>query len=101
MFGIGTALGQITHQVTAITADDSVVLSWPNALWPKFSGAYPGFVAETLRIFGNRADEMSDRVVELSTKPVEQRGLHAFGLDTGASRARDRLPSMRTDPFDS
>lgn len=73
LFGIGTALGQITHQVTAITADDSVVLSWPNPLWPTFSGAYLGFAAEALRTFGNRADEMSDRLVELSTKLVEQR----------------------------
>lgn len=73
MFGIGTALGQITHQVTAITADDCVVLSWPNALWPTFSGAYLGFAAEAFRTFGNRADEMSDRLVELSTKLVEQR----------------------------
>jgi CRP-like cAMP-binding protein len=73
MFGIGTALGQITHQVTAVTADDCVVLSWPNALWLTFSGAYLGFAAEALRTFGNRADEMSDRLVELSTKLVEQR----------------------------
>ncbi|BDA85392.1 hypothetical protein Sa4125_29340 [Aureimonas sp. SA4125] len=52
MFGIGTALGQITHQVTAVAADDSVVLSWPNALWPTFSGTYLGFAAEAFRTFG-------------------------------------------------
>lgn len=73
MFGIGVALGQGTHQVTAMTADACCVLSWPNALWPVFCTKYQGFAAETLRIFGTRADEMSNRIVELSTKLVEQR----------------------------
>ena len=73
VFGIGVALGQVTHQVTAIAADDCVVLSWPNAVWPVFCGAYDGFAAETFRAFGARADEMSNRIVELSTKLVEQR----------------------------
>ena len=73
MFGIGVALGKVTHQVTAIAADDCVVLSWPNAVWPVFCSAYDGFAAETLRAFGARSDEMSNRIVELSTKMVEQR----------------------------
>lgn len=73
MFGIGTVLSQATHQTTAITAGRSLVLSWPNSLWPAFSARYDGFVAETLRAFGARADEMSTRIVEQSTKLVEQR----------------------------
>ncbi|MDR7127398.1 CRP-like cAMP-binding protein [Pseudorhodobacter sp. 4114] len=73
MFGIGTALGQTTHRVTALAASACVVLSWPNALWPVFSGAYDGSAADTLRTFGIRADEMSTRIVELFTKLVEQR----------------------------
>lgn len=73
MFGIGTALGQTTHQTTAIAADHCLVLSWPNSLWPVFSARYDGFAAETLRAFGARADEMSTRIVELSTKLVVQR----------------------------
>ncbi len=73
MFGIGAALGQATHQATAIAAGDSIVLSWPNALWPIFTARYDGFAAETFRTFGARADEMSNRIVELSTKLVEQR----------------------------
>ncbi len=73
MFGIGAALGQVIHQTTAIAADDCVVLSWPNALWPVFTARYDGFAAETLRAFGARSNEMSNRIVELSTKQVEQR----------------------------
>jgi CRP-like cAMP-binding protein len=73
MFGIGVALGQVKHQCSALTVDDCCVMSWPNALWPVFSAKYQGFAAETLRTFGLRADEMSNRIVELSTKLVEQR----------------------------
>lgn len=73
MFGIGAALGQVTHQKTAVAADDSLILSWPNALWPVFCDAYPGFAAATLRAVGARATELSNRIVELSTKLVEQR----------------------------
>lgn len=72
IFGIGAALGQTTHHETAITADDCQILSWPNALWPFFA-AQDGFAAAVLRTCGTRADEMSNRIVELSTKRIEQR----------------------------
>lgn len=73
VFGIGAALGRDTYHASAIAAGDCRVLSWPNALWPGFSSAYDGFASETFRAFGARADEMSNRIVELSTKLVEQR----------------------------
>ncbi len=73
MFGIGAALGQHSHQTTAVAAGTCVVLSWPNALWPVFSVQYDGFAAETFRAFGARTIEMSNRIVEMSTKLVEQR----------------------------
>ena len=73
MFSIGAAIGQITHQATAVAVVDCVALSWPNALWPVFAARYDGFCAETLRAFGAQSDEMSNRIVELSTKQVEQR----------------------------
>lgn len=73
MFSIGAAIGQITQQTTAIAVDDCVALSWPNALWPVFAARYDGFCAETLRAFGAQSNEMSNRIVELSTKLVEQR----------------------------
>ncbi len=73
VFGIGAALGQDTYHASAIAAGDCRVLSWPNALWQGFSRTYDGFAAEIFRAYGARADEMSNRIVELSTKLVEQR----------------------------
>ncbi len=73
VFGIGAALGQETYHASAIAAGDCRILSWPNALWQGFSMAYDGFASETFRAYGARADEMSNRIVELSTKLVEQR----------------------------
>jgi len=73
MFGIGAALGHVTRQASAIAAGNCLVLSWPNALWPVFTRDYNGFSDEMLRAFAVRADEMSHRIVELSTKMVEQR----------------------------
>ena len=73
MFSIGAALGQITHQTTAVAVVDCVALSWPNALWPVFAARYDGFCAEALQAFGAQSNEMSNRIVELSTKLVEQR----------------------------
>ena len=73
LFGLGTPLGRATRQETAIAADDCQMLSWPAALWQVFSDDYASFAAETMRALGARAEEMSNRIVELSTKLVEQR----------------------------
>lgn len=73
LFGLGAPLGRATRQETAITADDCQLLSWPTALWQVFSDTCPGFATETMRALGARTDEMSNRIVELSTKLVEQR----------------------------
>jgi len=73
MFGMGAALGHHIQKATAIAVDDCLILSWPNALWPVFTAEYDGFAAETLRALGVQSDEMSNRIVELSTKLVEQR----------------------------
>lgn len=73
MLGIGADHEPLTHQTSAIAADDSLVLSWPCALWPAFSAAYPGFAPAALRAVSARAEEMTSRIVELSTKLVEQR----------------------------
>lgn len=73
LFGLGAPLGRATRQETAITADDCQLLSWPTAHWQVFSDTCPGFATETMRALGARADEMTSRIVELSTKLVEQR----------------------------
>jgi len=73
LFGIGGPLGQTMRQETAIAADDCRLLSWPAALWQEFADTCAVFASETLRTLGARAEEMSNRIVELSTKLVEQR----------------------------
>lgn len=73
LFGLGAPLGRATRQETAIAADDCQLLSWPSALWQVFSDDYASFATETMRALGARTDEMSNRIVELSTKLVEQR----------------------------
>jgi len=73
LFGIGAALGRKTYPATAMTADDCVVLAWPNRLWADFTANYEGFATETYKVVGERVDEMNNRIVELATQQVEQR----------------------------
>lgn len=73
VFGIGLPLGPAFRQETAIAANECEILSWPGALWQSFTRLYEGFGCETLRTFGARSDAMSDYIVELSSKRVEQR----------------------------
>lgn len=73
LFGIGTALGRTTYPATAMTADDCLVLTWPNRLWTTFTGRYDGFATETYKVVGVRVDEMNNRIVEMATQAVEQR----------------------------
>jgi len=73
LFGIAPALGHVAYPATAMTAVDSVVLSWPARLWHDFVSRYDGFGPETGKIVGRRVAEMQDRIVEMATQQVEQR----------------------------
>ncbi len=73
LFGIGAALGRTTYPATAITADDCIVLAWPNQLWASFITRHEGFATETYKVVGERVGEMNTRLVELATQQVEQR----------------------------
>ena len=73
LFGIGAALGLTTYPATAQTADDCLVLAWPNRLWTTFTEQYDGFATESYRVIGDRVSEMNNRIVELATQQVEQR----------------------------
>jgi len=73
LFGIGAALGRTTYPATAMTADDCVVLAWPNRLWAEFTAQYEGFATETYKVIGARVGEINNRIVELATQQVEQR----------------------------
>lgn len=73
LFGIGAALGHKAYPATAMTADDCVVLAWPNRLWAEFIARHDGFATETYKVVGARVGEMNNRIVEMATQQVEQR----------------------------
>jgi CRP-like cAMP-binding protein len=73
LFGIAGALGRTTYPATALTAAESIALSWPMRLWDSFVAKYDGFSTETYKTVGNRINEMNNRIVEMATQQVEQR----------------------------
>ena len=78
LFGIAKALGRDTYPATAITAAESLALSWPTRLWDQFVADYPGFATETYKTVGNRIGEMNTRIMEMATLQVEQRVANAL-----------------------
>ncbi len=73
LFGIAKALGRDTYPATAMTATESLVLSWPTSLWDEFAVKYEGFSTETYKTVGQRIGDMNNRIVEMATQHVEQR----------------------------
>jgi CRP-like cAMP-binding protein len=73
LFGFAKALGRDTYPATAITATESLALSWPMQLWDDFVARYEGFSTETYKTIGQRIGDMNNRMVEMATQQVEQR----------------------------
>jgi cAMP-binding proteins - catabolite gene activator and regulatory subunit of cAMP-dependent protein kinases len=73
LFGIAIAMGQGTYPATAVAAVDCVVLCWPNAAWPGLQSRAPAFGANAYQTIGARLQDTQSRVVEMSTRQVEQR----------------------------
>lgn len=78
LFGIASALGRSHYPATAVTATESVALSWPMHFWSDFAAHYDGFSSETYKVVGHRLEEMSTRIVELATQQVQQRIANAL-----------------------
>ena len=78
LLGIAKALGRDTYPATAITATESIVLSWPTRLWDTFVAEYDGFATETYKTIGDRVGEMNTRIVEMATQQVEKRVANAI-----------------------
>lgn len=78
LFGIADALGYAQYPASAITASESIVLSWPMRLWSEFVDRYDGFSPATQKVIGKRMQEMRDRMVEMATQQVEQRVANAL-----------------------
>jgi CRP-like cAMP-binding protein len=78
LLGIAKAIGRETYPATAITATESIVLSWPTRLWDEFVADYDGFATETYKTVGDRLGEIHNRVIEMATQQVEQRVANAL-----------------------
>jgi CRP-like cAMP-binding protein len=78
VFGVAMAMGMSHYPATATAVDDSVVLAWPTAAWPRLVAKHPALAANTLQTVGARLQESHTRVVEMSTQQVERRIAHAL-----------------------
>lgn len=78
LLGIAKALGRDTYPATAMTATESIAISWPTRLWDSFVIDYEGFATESYKTVGNRVGEMNTRIVEMATQQVEQRVANAL-----------------------
>jgi CRP-like cAMP-binding protein len=77
-FGVAMAIGLPRYPATATAVDDSIVLAWPSATWPRLVAKFPALATNTLQAIGSRLQETHTRVVEISTQQVEQRVAHAL-----------------------
>ncbi len=77
-FGVAPAIGLQHYPATATAVDDSIVLVWPSAAWPRLVARFPSLAANTLQTVGQRLQETHARVIEMSTQQVEQRIAHAL-----------------------
>lgn len=77
-FGVAVAIGMSHYPASAIAVDDSVVLAWPSAAWPRLVAKHPALAGNTLQVVGARLQETQTRVVEMSTEQVERRVAHAL-----------------------
>ena len=73
LFGIAVAMGRTTYPASAVAAVDCVVLSWPSGIWQEIQSHFPGFGANAYQMIGGRLQDTQARVVEMSTRQVEQR----------------------------
>jgi CRP-like cAMP-binding protein len=78
IFGVAPAIGLPRYPATATAVDDSVVLAWPSAAWPRLAAKFPQLATNTLQTVGSRLQETHTRVIEMSTEQVEQRVAHAL-----------------------
>ncbi len=76
--GVAMAIGLSRYPATATAVDDSIVLAWPTAAWPRLVERHPSLATNTLRTVGSRLQETHSRVIEMSTQQVEQRVAHAL-----------------------
>jgi len=78
LFGFAMALKRPDYPGTATAATDSVVLSWPDELWPQFVEQNGRLAVSTMQTMGRQLEEAHTRIREMSTQEVERRVAHAI-----------------------
>lgn len=78
IFGLAVAIGIDSYPATATAVDDSIVLAWPTAAWPRLTALHPRLATNTLQTIGSRLQESHTRMIEMSTEQVERRIAHAL-----------------------
>lgn len=73
LFGIAPALESRSFSMTAKAASEGLALSWPRQIWADFAEANPQFEGVTRATVAERVTEMTDKIIELATQPVERR----------------------------
>lgn len=90
IFGVAVAMGLAAYPASVVAAEDSVILSWPSAAWPRLVARCPALGANLLQSVGAHLQDAHASVVELATEPVERRIAHALlRLASQAGRAID------------
>lgn len=88
LFGFARALRRADYPGTAIGAMESLALSWPSELWPRFIDRSPHLAVSALNTIGQRLEEAHTRIREMSTQEVERRVAHTvIRLSKQAGRA--------------
>src|SRR5690349_24186017 len=52
IFGVAPAIGLKAYPATATAVDDSVVLAWPSAAWPRLVAQHPTLATNALQTVG-------------------------------------------------
>ena len=78
VFGVAMAIGLMRYPATATAVDESVMLVWPAAIWPRLVEKHPALASNTLQAVGSRLQDTHARVVEMSTEQVERRVARAL-----------------------
>ncbi|MCC7253587.1 Crp/Fnr family transcriptional regulator [Hyphomicrobium sp.] len=78
LFGFAMALQRPDYPGTATAATDSIVLSWPSELWPRFVEQNGRLAASAIQTMGRQLEEAHNRIREMSTQEVERRVAHAI-----------------------
>ncbi len=77
-FGVVAVLSNIPYPVSALTVNDSTVLSWDDNLMNRLMEQYPRITFNALSILANRIRDFQNRMLELSTERVERRIANAL-----------------------